>query len=434
LNCTGGVVRILFVSLLLFMTSLPSTPLLHAQGGGAESTAVHVFIDCPRGCDETYIRQHIEFVDFVRERLDADVHVLITREVMGAGGWRYTLEFLGQGELGGVNARWRYESPETETSDERRRGLTGTIARGLVRYVADRPIGQALEIRFRPDVAANSTAARADAQDPWMGWVLRVRGSGSFNAEERSGDLTLSGSVSANRTTEEWKVRSSVSTWRRDRTFKLQDGATVESHSTRHNAALLTVRSVSDHLSVGALTSARSSVFLNQHLGARAASAVEYNYFPYMEATRRQLTFLYSLGANYFDYMEITIFGQTSERLFDHNLVISYDVQEPWGSANLTFEGSSYLHDFSKHRFDFSGGFDFRVLRGLSLNASANASRIRDQLYLPAGDADPEEILLQRRQLGTGYRYSGSVGLSYTFGSIFADVVNPRFTGSSRTF
>jgi hypothetical protein len=38
-----------------------------------------------------------------------------------------------------------------------------------------------------------------------------------------------------------------------------------------------------------------------------------------------------------------------------------------------------------------------------------------------------EEVLLQRRQLETGYSYFFSVGLSYTFGSIFTNVVNPRF-------
>jgi hypothetical protein len=40
-----------------------------------------------------------------------------------------------------------------------------------------------------------------------------------------------------------------------------------------------------------------------------------------------------------------------------------------------------------------------------------------------------EEILLRRRQLATRYSYYGSVGLSYTFGSIFSNVVNPRFGG-----
>ncbi len=421
----------------LFLVLTMSVPAPGAAEAEAEdprrNDSVRVFLDCARGCDRTYIRENVQFVDFVRDRLDADVHLLIRRERLGADGWRYQLEYIGQGQFEGQDARLRHETSPDDTSDEVRRGLTRAIARGLVQYVADRSAGRALEIRFRPELDARGREALPE-HDPWRGWVMRVRGNGSFSAEERSGDHTLSGSFSANLTTEDWKIRSTISTWVRDRTFKLTDGTEIHSSSSRHTAELLTVRSVSDHLSIGALTSARTSSFLNQALGSRAAAAVEYNYFPYMEATRRQLTFLYSLGGNYFDYYEETLFGKLSETLVDHNLVVSFDVQEPWGSANLTVEGSSYLHDLSRNRFDFASGINVRVLRGISVNASARASRIQDQLYLAAGDADPEEILLQQRQLGTGYRYSGSVGLTYRFGSIFDDVVNPRFTGSSRNF
>ena len=68
-----------------------------------------------------------------------------------------------------------------------------------------------------------------------------------------------------------------------------------------------------------------------------------------------------------------------------------------------------------------------RVARGLSVAANVNASRIRDQLGLPARGATDEEILLRIRQLQTGYEYNFGVSLTYTFGSIFSSVVNPRF-------
>ena len=41
-----------------------------------------------------------------------------------------------------------------------------------------------------------------------------------------------------------------------------------------------------------------------------------------------------------------------------------------------------------------------------------------------------QEILVRRRQLETSYNFFAGVGLSYTFGSIFNNIVNPRF-GSS---
>ena len=56
-----------------------------------------------------------------------------------------------------------------------------------------------------------------------------------------------------------------------------------------------------------------------------------------------------------------------------------------------------------------------------------NASRIRDQLSLPARGATDEEVLLRLRQLQSGYEYNVGVGVTYTFGSIFSSIVNPRF-------
>jgi hypothetical protein len=59
---------------------------------------------------------------------------------------------------------------------------------------------------------------------------------------------------------------------------------------------------------------------------------------------------------------------------------------------------------------------------------------LRDQLYLPRGNLSDEERLLRLRQLATSYNYFVQVGLSYSFGSIFNNIVNPRFGGSSGGF
>jgi hypothetical protein len=68
-----------------------------------------------------------------------------------------------------------------------------------------------------------------------------------------------------------------------------------------------------------------------------------------------------------------------------------------------------------------------KLLKGLNAYVVGSGSRIRDQLSLVKGSASLDEVLLRRRQLATNYNYFVSVGLSYTFGSIFTNVVNPRF-------
>ena len=110
-----------------------------------------------------------------------------------------------------------------------------------------------------------------------------------------------------------------------------------------------------------------------------------------------------------------------------HELSATYDQREPWGSLEARAEWSQYLHDLSLSRLEADGEVSWRLGRGLSVNAEVNASRIRDQLSIPRRGATPEEILLELRELQSGYEYRFSLGLTYTFGSIFSSIVNPRF-------
>ena len=143
--------------------------------------------------------------------------------------------------------------------------------------------------------------------------------------------------------------------------------------------------------------------------------------------TRRQLRALYTAGVIRNDYYEETLFGELNETRPAHEITVTYEQRERWGSLHAETMWRQYLHDLSKARLEAFGNVSVRVARGLSVEASLNASRIRDQLSLPARGATPEEVLLRLRQLQSGYEYGFSLGLTYSFGSIFSSVVNPRF-------
>jgi hypothetical protein len=94
--------------------------------------------------------------------------------------------------------------------------------------------------------------------------------------------------------------------------------------------------------------------------------------------------------------------------------------------VNATSE--AFLHDPTKfYRLSFGGRMSFRIFRGLEWNINGNISRIRDQIYIPLEELSDEDILLGRRQLPTDSSLEISTGLSFTFGSIFNNVVNNRF-------
>jgi hypothetical protein len=195
----------------------------------------------------------------------------------------------------------------------------------------------------------------------------------------------------------------------------------------------MNVWSIGPHWSAGGISSATTGTFRNLDLAARIAPALEYSLFPYSESTRRQLTVLYSVGANIYDYKERTVYFQTSEVRPDHSLLISYDFTQPWGSANASVSGQQYLHDTKLYGASAFGSANIRLFRGLQLNFFAEAATIYNQIYVQAGGATDEEILLNRRQLQTPYRFFGDISLSYTFGSIRNNIVNPRFSNTPGT-
>jgi hypothetical protein len=70
---------------------------------------------------------------------------------------------------------------------------------------------------------------------------------------------------------------------------------------------------------------------------------------------------------------------------------------------------------------------DWNITKGLSLNTSAGINFDRAQIHLPLNGATYEEIMLRLKELESSYSYSMRFGISYTFGSMKNNVVNPRF-------
>ena len=88
---------------------------------------------------------------------------------------------------------------------------------------------------------------------------------------------------------------------------------------------------------------------------------------------------------------------------------------------------SNYLHDWSKNNLSLDIYLNLRIAKGLSFRLYGGASMIHNQLSLVKGGATTEEILLRRKLIGTQYYLFSSFGITYTFGSIYSNVVNPRF-------
>jgi hypothetical protein len=381
--------------------------------------APKVYIDC-RYCDIDYIRKEITFVNYVRDRKEADVHVLVTTQPTGSGGREYTLSFIGRGEFVDINSTLNFFTKKMDTEDEIRKKLVKTLEMGLVSFAANTPICDRISVDFKDEVKPTAV------EDKWDFWVFSLSATSLINGQSTTNMASIRGNFSANRVTPESKLRMGLSASYSENNFDI-DGTTITSTSDSKNFDGLYVKSISDHWSVGGFLSLNSSTYRNIDLAVAPSPAVEYNFFPYSESTRRQLRCLYRLGYSFSNYTEETIFEKTKENLFYESLSLTLELKETWGTISTSLIGSHYFHDFSKNRLALSGDLSLRLIKGLSLNIFGSYSRIHDQLSLPKGGASYEEILLRRKELATEYSYFAYIGLSYTFGSIYSNVVNPRF-------
>jgi hypothetical protein len=392
----------------------------------AQDSALRVFLDCPNTyCDFDYYRTEITFVNWVRDRQFAQLHLLITTQSTGSGR-EYTLAFIGLKRFAGAQDTLRYVSGPTDTDDDIRKGLTRTMRLGLVRFAAKTPVASRIEISY----SAPPQAATA-VKDRWNYWVFSAQLGSNYFAEKTQNFLSLNGGLSANRTTAAWKMEFFASASYNESNFRFEQDSvtTVTFRNLRrdYETSAKVARSLGPHWSVGMRSSVRQATFSNEDLALRAGPVLEFDIFPYSQSTRRLLTVQYATTVAAFDYADTTLFDKTSETLLNQSLTVSLDVKEPWGSTGLSLQGAAYVHDFSKHHIALFGNIDVRLFKGLSLFFFGNAARVKDRLSVAkTAGATPEEVLLQRRQLGTDFSYQAFAQLRYTFGSKFANIVNPR--------
>jgi hypothetical protein len=415
---------VFFISTLLTVPAFPqvSEPdtLIQREDG------LRIFIDCAR-CDMNYIREEIPYVNYVRDVKEAQLYVLETSEMTGSGGRKYTYTFVGQQDFAGMNDTLSYASRPDDSRDYQRIWRTQMLKMGLMSYVAKTPLYS--EVLIQPTERVEQQVVA----DKWGNWVFELQAEPEFQGEESFKELSLRSSASASKVTHDWKLELDFD-HRFTRTKYTFDDTLYTNDKSYQGLDLLAVKSLGEHWSAGLRANQVTSTYNNYRLALEVLPSVEYNLFPYSESTRRQLRFLFGVGNSYRLYADTTIYDKIEEMLWKEQLEIAYQVQEKWGSINVSLMGSHFFHDLSLNRIQLSGFINVRILKGLSLRVMGGVARISDQLSLVRGEASEAEILLQLQELETSYNAEGGVGLTYTFGSIYNNIVNPRFGGRRRFF
>ncbi len=386
-----------------------------AENDTLRKNALNVFMDA-----SDFIKKEIPFINYVRDIKVADVYIITTEENTGSGGYVSTFFIVGQGKYKGMADTLKCSFSPDETDDMRRAEQAKTLKLGLMRYVAKTPLAKFMSINFSEPLSETVSS------DKWNSWVYSASMYASSYGQKSYNYTYMDGTISANRITEKSKFQSSIS-------LDLQTNRNVYLDTVYRSTIreeylyLMYVKSINDHWSAGGLTNILTSSYSNFDLSVKIMPGIEYDFFPYSQSTRRQLRFLYNVGCEINNYSEMTTLYKLKETLAKQSLSVNLSIIQKWGSVNTSLTWSNYFFNWTYNNLRLNMSTNLRIVKGLSFNMSGSFAFVHDQISLPLGVSTLEDVLLQRKMQATDYSYYAYFGFTYTFGSIYNNVVNPRF-------
>lgn len=400
----------------LLLTILINVFLIKAY---SQTDKIKVFLSC--NCDDIYIKQNTLLLDYVRDRTQSDIEVFVFDISNASGGRNFTFEYKGKNDFQNKENKISTNITQNLTFNEAREVLLKTYKMGMVHFLQNTVFQNQVDVSFNDQM----DIPQEMSFDQWKNWVFEISGSFNFENEESINEEEYNVGFDIDRVTEMWRVRSY---FRQRRAVKFfsgdEENFTSERNSTYFSGSL--VKSISDHFSTGIFGSYQKDTFRNYKSFFNFSPALEYNFIPYNEVLTREITLAYKLGYNFYEYLEETLYGFLDQKMFNQSLTLNLRFREKWGSIYSYMVASQFLDQPDQNRLTLNNNINLRIVRGLSLRISGSFQLIRDQINLPKGEASIEDLLLRQRQISTNYQNRISMGLSYTFGSIFNNIVNTR--------
>jgi hypothetical protein len=395
---------------------------LHAQEAPQKKSNLNFFLDC-WDCDFTFVRQELEFVSFVRDPKLADVHILSSSQRTGSGGEKFFLNFIGLNTFQGKDYEYQYMADQSETRDEVRQGLLKIIKTGVLQYYSQTDFFERVKINLEDTGGMTATEI---VEDPWKKWVFSIEAGGNLQQEESQDELSLGTELRIQKVTKDWKTRIEGD-YNLDHENYYDDGEKIENRQTRADISAYYIKSLSKKWSAGIFGEYNSSSYLNTQNAYNFDAGIEYNIFPWDISNRKVFVFRYLAGISNHQYREITIYDKLKETLYYEALQLDLEIVQPWGRIETRMEGRHYFHNFNRNRLIIDSEVSVRLTKQLSVYGEIEYQVVHDQLYLPAGNASLEDVLLRRRKMATEYELRLQFGFEFTFGSIYNNVVNERF-------
>ena len=382
----------------------------------SQEKKLKVYIDCR--CDENYLKQETSFLEYVRDQDLADIEIFVRDERNPTGSRSFEIKIDGNNDYEGISSSTVAVGYVNDTSSTLRDKLLNKLKLALV------PFLDKGNYNLKVDIDSNFDDLTIN-DDKWKNWVFELSGSYNNDKEESRQTNRYEIEFEIDKLTEDWRIGMELRRNESNRKFFSDDDVYISNRKTTSFNGRA-VRSISDHFSAGAFFGLYQNTYENVDLNRYIAPAIEYSFYPYEDVLSKEITLAYRIGVGKRNYIVKTIYGYEKQKLSSQTLSLNIRFRQKWGNISSYLNATQFLNDGSKKRFSLRSDLDIRVYEGLAVRLSGNINLIREQYNLAAGSTSIEDLLLQQRQIATDYRTNFSVGLSYTFGSIYNSIINTR--------
>ena len=395
---------------------------------------LQVFFECPDGCPKTKVMNEIKFVDFINSKDNADIHVKFDVINISQSMMKAEILFFGINNMNGTNDTLSFVHNQNNPEIELFNTGVKTIKVGLMKYMTNLVDFDKIDIIYLD--SSKTDISIIDKVDKWNNWTFNTAFRGYFNGQKSYSINDLNLDISAERITEQNKIvlsghlNNNTSIYYDYDSDTTVDGTINEidykSQQSQNRFTIKYIRSIKEHIGVGIKIKYYSNTFNNIEMSLSTSPGIEYNYYPYSQATYNRLSILYNITPMYNKYLDTTIYFHKTETLFQHRIACQIHWMKSWGTISSNIFYRNYFHDFSKYEYGVNGNISLNLINNFSIELFGGGNINHAQIMLPNDGATSEEVLLRIQELKSNFEYFLGVSFSYTFGSSKIPYYNPR--------
>ncbi len=402
--------------------------LIFSNTWGQKHHSLKVFIDCSKGgdCYDTYVREKLPALDYVRDRLDADVHVINITNYTESGLEQRVLFLVGRGDFIPQSDTIKFTYAQNLQLQDKREIFIKHLSIGLMPFILETDVKNTLIIEMKKN---ETEELNADSVDPWHLWVNEVGLSGSISSSRNYKNVSANTYLNVSKETEKIKASIYGSTNFENRKFRLDDSTTLSYDYKSSYVGVSYLVKLNEHWGFGGWANYRNSLYSNYQYRVAFGPKVEYSILPYSDFNTKRVVLVYDINPVFNKYFDTTIYLKTQETLFNQSLSLISQFNYDWGSINLGVFYNNYLHDWSQNYIGINGAISLKLIKGLNFGVYGDYNLQNNQVSLRKGNIDIDQLLVQNQELFTSYNMFLRAGISYRFGSTQNNVVNPIFRG-----